>query len=698
MGETANIPNAASYSADSQSDEEQQLSLGYLTLPLLKSALATCGADMVNQQSADARFLVNTLRTVFLDGDALNRSFLLEGNSGSSKSHSSGVDLDAVREAYALITTLPRETFLVPLSNAIEILLARLQLNIAKLQTAPPQNWRQMLILLENPLLKDENYHESLLKKLCLVIGAMRSRARSILVTWFSEYDAAGLKNIVDVFQKYLEQHFQRSPQTDEALVASVKVLGMLYQANEAAKPSPPLEISAFYNDVLHKKLNFKEEYRTWKRTLENGSANVTDFSYFNYPFLFDPVAKTRIMHIDAMAQMSLEFEDAFVHQALVVHAQKFLQDSPSIAQLEENLKGRSNPFLVLEVRRNRLVQDVLEQVRNKKQDLKKPLKVRFIGGGEEGMDQGGVQKEFFQVIVNMLLDPAYGMFTYDEETRFCWLNGASLESEQEFELVGTIVGLALYNGVILDANFPKLLYKRLLDEAPTLEDVKDTWPQLGKGLQQLLDWSDGDVGDVFLRTFEISYDVYGQVKNFPLVAGGEDLIVTNQDRKQYVDLYVHHFVVESTRRQFTAFRNGFYKICGGRALKMCRPSELELLICGTATNALNFEELEEGAQYDDGYHPDHVVIDWFWEIVQDEMDLDQKKKLLNFVTASDRVPLKGLKGLTFVIQRNGPDTDRLPTSLTCFGRLLLPEYESKAKLKDRLVTAIENAKGFGLV
>lgn len=92
-------------------------------------------------------------------------------------------------------------------------------------------------------------------------------------------------------------------------------------------------------------------------------------------------------------------------------------------------------------------------------------------------MDQGGVQKEFFQVIVNMLLDPAYGMFVYDEETRFCWINGASLESEKEFELVGIIVGLALYNGVILDVNFPTLLYKKLLDEVPTLEDVKKAWP-----------------------------------------------------------------------------------------------------------------------------------------------------------------------------------------------------------------------------
>jgi hypothetical protein len=87
----------------------------------------------------------------------------------------------------------------------------------------------------------------------------------------------------------------------------------------------------------------------------------------------------------------------------------------------------------------------------------------------------------------------------------------------------------------------------------------------------------------------------------------------------------------------------------------------------------------------------------WFWEIVH-QMDLKHKRNLLEFVTASDRVPLKGLESLVFVIQRNGPDTDRLPSALTCFGRLLLPEYSTKEKLKGCLITAIENAKGFGLV
>jgi hypothetical protein len=56
-----------------------------------------------------------------------------------------------------------------------------------------------------------------------------------------------------------------------------------------------------------------------------------------------------------------------------------------------------------------------------------------------------------------------------------------------------------------------------------------------------------------------------------------------------------------------------------------------------------------------------------------------------------------GLGRLSLVIQRSGPDTDRLPTAHTCFNYLLLPDYSSKDKLQARLLTAIENAEGFGL-
>jgi ubiquitin-protein ligase E3 A len=66
----------------------------------------------------------------------------------------------------------------------------------------------------------------------------------------------------------------------------------------------------------------------------------------------------------------------------------------------------------------------------------------------------------------------------------------------------------------------------------------------------------------------------------------------------------------------------------------------------------------------------------------------------------SDRVPIKGLGHLTppFVISRNGSDNKRLPTAHTCFNHLLLPAYQDKDTLRQRLTLAMENAEGFGLM
>lgn len=107
---------------------------------------------------------------------------------------------------------------------------------------------------------------------------------------------------------------------------------------------------------------------------------------------------------------------------------------------------------------------------------------------------------------------------------------------------------------------------------------------------------------------------------------------------------------------------------------------------------------LQEATMYDGGYTKDSPIIKCFWQIVLDEMSLEEKKKLLFFTTGSDRMPVGGPSKLNFVVTRQGPDSELLPTAHTCFNVLLLSEYSHKAKLRSKLFTAIQNAEGFGLI
>ena len=133
----------------------------------------------------------------------------------------------------------------------------------------------------------------------------------------------------------------------------------------------------------------------------------------------------------------------------------------------------------------------------------------------------------------------------------------------------------------------------------------------------------------------------------------------------------------------------------GGDFIKMFRPEELQLLICGSPD--FDFVALEKVTKYEDGFTSSSRCIRDFWEIVHG-FDIESKKKLLAFATGSDRIPIDGLKGVKFVISRNGPDSNRLPTSHTCFNHLLLPEYSSKDKMKEYLLLAIHQNEGFGLM
>lgn len=65
-------------------------------------------------------------------------------------------------------------------------------------------------------------------------------------------------------------------------------------------------------------------------------------------------------------------------------------------------------------MRRDRLIDDALVELEmiavENPSDLKKQLVVEFEG--EQVVDEGGVSKEFFQLIVEEIFNPDYGMFT----------------------------------------------------------------------------------------------------------------------------------------------------------------------------------------------------------------------------------------------------------------------------------------------
>lgn len=311
----------------------------------------------------------------------------------------------------------------------------------------------------------------------------------------------------------------------------------------------------------------------------------------------------------------------------------------------------------------------------------------------EEGVDEGGVKKEFFQLLVREMFDLRYGLFELNEESRTYWFNKNSLEGEQQYYLLGLILGLAIYNAVICDVHFPQVVYKMLQNAPLTLEDLEGLG--LYNSINQLLEYN-GNVEDLGID-FSVTNRYFDENIVIPLKPKGTEILVTNDNREEYAKLFMDYHLTSSIQKQFDNFYNGFHAVIGGKALALCTPVELEQLICGNPT--LDFDALRAGTEHKDGYGPDHECILWLWEILRD-FTKEQRKKFLAFTTGSSRSPLRGLHELHMKVVKAGPDRysgSRLPTAHTCFNTLILPYYKSKNLLYRKLVIAIENSEGFGL-
>jgi ubiquitin-protein ligase E3 A len=138
-------------------------------------------------------------------------------------------------------------------------------------------------------------------------------------------------------------------------------------------------------------------------------------------------------------------------------------------------MAGKQNHLFLLEVDRENLVEDSIAKIvtlnKSKNCDpLTLPIEVRFKG--EPGIDEGGVRKEYFELVMKELFSTTYGMFKVNEETQMYWFNGESPCMPLFFELVGTLMGIAMYNDCHIEVPLVSCIYKILLGGKPDFDDL----------------------------------------------------------------------------------------------------------------------------------------------------------------------------------------------------------------------------------
>ena len=399
------------------------------------------------------------------------------------------------------------------------------------------------------------------------------------------------------------------------------------------------------------------------------------EFTLFDYMWLFNTSAKNDIIRLFNDRQQKNAFLKSFGRR-----------------------HNRNRDFLfhkyslTLNIHRDQLIEDTLNQLSNRPDELQNELKIKFIG--EQGVDQGGVRKEFFILVIRQIFDPNYGMFKYNEKTRLYWFNHYSFEPKIKYELIGTIFGLAIYNNTILDVKLPICIYKKLLGIKPSFEDLKECDNELYNNLNYILTQDNPNLEQDLDTNFTVIDDKFGEKITIHLKPEGDKIMINNNNKFEYVELYLDWYFNKSIEEYFTSFERGFYKVFDKKLTKILTPEELELIICGT--QFLDFYELQKACKYEE-FEKNSETIKFFWEILFD-FNEEEKKKFLSFVTGCDRAPIDGLGSLTITVTNGGSDLNQLPTAHTCFNNLILPDYKDKQKMKKSLLTAINYSEGFGLI
>ena len=168
------------------------------------------------------------------------------------------------------------------------------------------------------------------------------------------------------------------------------------------------LWIESFSNYFIVDRLDPVQMPAEWMRSSEDKHT----VHLLSYPFLFPPPILVNYFRAINHAAMSKAYEGSLLsNRLLVAMTRTHLDTALGPVRHRDRLNEELNHFFVIEVSRENILTDAFNQLwRRQKRHIMKPLKVR-IGAqeGEEGVDHGGVQQEFFRLAIGEAFKPEYG-------------------------------------------------------------------------------------------------------------------------------------------------------------------------------------------------------------------------------------------------------------------------------------------------
>ena len=248
---------------------------------------------------------------------------------------------------------------------------------------------------------------------------------------------------------------------------------------------------------------------------------------------------------------------------ALLVQNPKVLEFDTKRNYFNRKLHERKNrgsfPPLTLNVKRDVIFTDSYRALCFRTGDEIKysKLSIRFVG--EEGVDAGGLTREWFADLSRQMFNANYGLFTpvASDRTTFHPNPTSGFANDEHlayFKFVGRVIGKALYDNRLLDCHFSRAIYKHILGKPVSVKDIENIDLEYYKSLLWILG---NDITNIISESFAVEDDVFGESRVTELVPDGKTVEVTNENKGDYVRLLVEHRLTTSIKPQLEMFLAG---------------------------------------------------------------------------------------------------------------------------------------------
>jgi E3 ubiquitin-protein ligase HUWE1 len=360
--------------------------------------------------------------------------------------------------------------------------------------------------------------------------------------------------------------------------------------------------------------------------------------------------------------------------------------------QLHKLRDGR----LILIVQRDTILSDSFARLSKiHPEALLDQIRVQFIG--ENGIDIGGLTRDWFSTLVKAIFNPNFTLFIPAANGRSSQPNPLARRHTDNFHewyrFAGRIIARAIIEGICVDAHMTRPLLKHLRGLPMTLKDLETVDQEQYESLVFLLEHEADQCG----LTFSIEYDEFGANRIRTLIPNGSKIEVTDGNKEEYVQKVVEWRLTLEIEVEIRNFVGGFHELIKAEELKVFSVDELELLICGVPE--IDVRDFRVNCHFIQPYSENHPVIVRFFRVFQ-EFTVEERARFLLFLTGSSQVPFGGFRTLEDM-QRPikiapGGTPERLPAAHTCVNQLDLPEYETEEDMRGKILFAIQECNSFG--